>query len=131
MSTRTDNFSDLSDFLNHFHNKYNKSGDTNVFSKKATLWKSILEPRKSLKKINESTLQSFLDPSTHLSSGTSDWKREIDNNLISYFIEKIPHSYLNNSLKVPYWQSYYVSSIGYIRVMYTLCMEFNDIFMFY
>ena len=101
MSSRTDNFSNLSDFLNHFHNKYNKSGDTNVFSKKATLWKSILEPRKSLKKINESTLQSFLDPSTHLSSGTSDWKREIDNNLISYFIEKIPHSYLNNSLKVP------------------------------
>ena len=101
LKVKNNNFNGVNDFLDYFHNFYNSDGENNIFSQKALLWNRILEPRASLDQIDKTLLQDFLNPYTSLSAGTSDWVRNIDNDLIRYFLDKIPKSYLSNDIKIP------------------------------
>ena len=101
MKVKNNNFNDVNDFLDYFHNIYNSDGENNIFCEKAHLWNRILEPRASLDHIDETLLENFLDPRTSLSAGTGDWERNINSTLIKYFIDKIPNSLLSNDIKMP------------------------------
>ncbi|MDC0276957.1 putative sugar O-methyltransferase [bacterium] len=55
----------------------------NVFNKQSHLWETILQDRSEV--YTDETFESLLKPETGQSSGTSDWKRDISDELIKYF----------------------------------------------
>jgi len=93
-------FRSIDQFLSYYP-EYSKGGIKNKFSEKSHLWNSILSPRTGIEQIDESALKYFLDATTQLSSGTSDWVRDIDDLMINYFKEKLPDSIFSDNRQMP------------------------------
>lgn len=89
------------DFLEFARNidAYKDSEKENHFNKKSHLWDFILGSRINLNTADSeeiiSTYSNFLNPGSNQTSGVSDWKRDINYNLIRYFEDMIPVSVLD------------------------------------
>lgn len=105
----------MQEFIHFVRNikKYNSDGEDNIFNDKSLLWDFIFESRLNLEELSDHDLvalfNNFLNPDSNQTSGVSDWKREVSEDLIKYFEEEIPKEVLQclpepdvgNPLKIP------------------------------
>jgi putative sugar O-methyltransferase len=78
--------------------KYHQDAEISVYNQKSVLWEFILDSRTNLGELSDDelikTFDNFLNPNSEQTSGVSDWKRDLSNDLIKYYEEEIPKELL-------------------------------------
>jgi len=92
----------MQEFVNFVRNikKYNSDGEDNIFNDKSLLWDFIFESRPDLEQLSDhdivAVFNNFLNPDSKQTSGVSDWRREVSEDLIKFYEEEIPKEVLQS-----------------------------------